>query len=93
MNYKSKISSYVIGGEYKGHQWLIRKSLFRFLGYIRLTERDITILTHGGGTYIGTLSDEFGVFVGFDTAHAILSASASSRWLHCTPSATCSREP
>ena len=71
MNYKSKISSYVIGGEYKGHQWLSRKSLFRFLGYIRLTERDITILTHGGCTYIGTLSDEFGVFVGFDTAHAM----------------------
>lgn len=47
MNYKSKISSYVVGGEYKGHQWIIRKGLFGFLGYIRLTDRDVTILTRG----------------------------------------------
>lgn len=47
MNYKSKISSYVVGGEYKGHQWLIRKGLFGFLGYIKLTDRDVTILANG----------------------------------------------
>ena len=47
MNYKSKISSYVVGGEYKGHQWLIRKGLFGFLGYIKLTDQDVTILTKG----------------------------------------------
>lgn len=47
MNYKSKISGYVVGGEYKGRQWLIRKGLFGFLGYIRLTDRDVTILTNG----------------------------------------------
>ena len=47
MNYKSKISSYVVGGEYKGHQWIIRKGLFGFLGYIRLTDRDVTILANG----------------------------------------------
>ena len=47
MNYKSKISSYVVGGEYKSHQWLIRKGLFGFLGYIRLTDRDVTILANG----------------------------------------------
>lgn len=47
MNYKSKISSYVVGGESKGHQWLIRKGLFGFLGYIKLTDRDVTILANG----------------------------------------------
>lgn len=47
MNYKSKISSYVVGGEYKGHQWIIRKGLFGYLGYIRLTDRDVTILANG----------------------------------------------
>lgn len=47
MNYKSKISSYVVGGEYKGRQWLIRKGLFGFLGYIKLTDRDVTILANG----------------------------------------------
>lgn len=47
MNYKSKISSYVVGGEYKGHQWIIRKGLFGFLGYIKLTDRDVTILANG----------------------------------------------
>lgn len=47
MNYKNKISGYVAGGEYKGRQWLIRKGLFGFLGYIRLTNRDVTILTNG----------------------------------------------
>lgn len=47
MNYKSKICSYIAGGDYKGHQWLIRKGLFGFLGYIKLTDRDVTILSHG----------------------------------------------
>ena len=47
MNYKSKISSYVVGGKYKGHQWLVRKGLFGYLGYIRLTDRDVTILANG----------------------------------------------
>lgn len=69
-------------GTYRNRIWAVRNFGSHYCGYVLLTDEelnrfkwctcdDVTLDMHGGCTYIGTLSEEFGVFVGFDTAHAM----------------------
>lgn len=65
-------------GTYRSRIWAVRNFGTYYCGYVLLTDEeldrfkwctcdDVTLVMYGGCTYIGTLSDEFGVFVGFDT--------------------------
>lgn len=56
-------------GTYRNRIWAVRNFGSHYCGYVLLTDEELDM--HGGCTYICTLSDEFGVFVGFDTAHAM----------------------